>query len=153
MARVREWVRTVKVSELPYAEIPVNREVKYEVPRPAVPLEKLEMLPDYFVVIFADIVLKYRRRDYLTSRRAQSARRGCSGRRKAMNEFASEISRHVWRSKDRYVDHTVSEHRISDSWRRIARALAMVEPKDNVRWGERFFSILQGFKFLPGGRI
>lgn len=43
-----EWVRAVKVSELPYAEIPVNREVKYEVPRPAVPLEKLELLPNLF---------------------------------------------------------------------------------------------------------
>lgn len=31
----------MKVGELPYAEIPVNREVKYEVPRPAVPLEQL----------------------------------------------------------------------------------------------------------------
>ena len=43
-----EWVRHVKVHELPYIEIPVNREVKYEIPRPAVPLEKLEMLPDLF---------------------------------------------------------------------------------------------------------
>jgi hypothetical protein len=43
-----EWVRTVKVSELPYAEIPVNREVKYDVPRPAVPLDKLELLPNLF---------------------------------------------------------------------------------------------------------
>ena len=42
-----EWVRTVKVSALPYAEIPVNREVKYDVPRPAVPLEKLELLPEF----------------------------------------------------------------------------------------------------------
>jgi hypothetical protein len=41
-----EWVRRVKVSERPYGEIPVNREVKYEVPRPAVPLEKLQLLPD-----------------------------------------------------------------------------------------------------------
>ena len=41
-----EWVCTVKSSELPYAEIPVNREVKYDVPRPAVPLEKLELLPN-----------------------------------------------------------------------------------------------------------
>ena len=40
-----EWVRTVKVSGLPYAEIPVNREVKYDVPQPAVPLDKLELLP------------------------------------------------------------------------------------------------------------
>jgi len=40
-----EWVRIVKVADQPYAEIPVNREVKYDVPRPAVPLEKLELLP------------------------------------------------------------------------------------------------------------
>jgi ribonucleoside-diphosphate reductase alpha chain len=70
-----------------------------------------------------------------------------------MNEFASEISRHVWRSKYRYVDRTVSEHRISDSWRRIARTLAAVEPEENALWEDRFFSILQDFKFLPGGRI
>ena len=43
-----EWVRSVKVGELPYAEIPVNREVKYDVPRPAVPLDKLELLPNLF---------------------------------------------------------------------------------------------------------
>ena len=43
-----EWVHAVKVRKLPYAKIPVNREVKYEVPRPAVLLEKLEMLPDLF---------------------------------------------------------------------------------------------------------
>ena len=43
-----EWVRNVKVAELPYAEIPINREVMYEVPRPAVPLEKLELLPNLF---------------------------------------------------------------------------------------------------------
>jgi hypothetical protein len=41
-------VRTVKVGAMPYAAIPVNREVKYDVPRPVVPLEKLEMLPDLF---------------------------------------------------------------------------------------------------------
>jgi hypothetical protein len=29
------------------AEIPVNREVKYDVPKPAVPLEKLELLPEF----------------------------------------------------------------------------------------------------------
>ena len=70
-----------------------------------------------------------------------------------MNEFASEISRHVWRSKYRYVDRAASEHKIAESWRRIARALAAVETKDNVLWEDRFFSILLDFKFLPGGRI
>jgi hypothetical protein len=40
------WVRSVKVSAQPLAEIPVNREVKYDTPKPAVPLEKLQMLPE-----------------------------------------------------------------------------------------------------------
>ena len=70
-----------------------------------------------------------------------------------MNEFASEISSHVWQSKYRYVDYVANEQNIADSWRRIARALASAEPKDNTLWEERFFSILQDFKFLPGGRI
>jgi hypothetical protein len=39
------WVANVKVTAQPLAEIPVNREVKYDVPKPAVPLEKLELLP------------------------------------------------------------------------------------------------------------
>ena len=40
-----EWVRAVKVVNLAYADIPVNREVKYVAPRPAVPLEQLEDIP------------------------------------------------------------------------------------------------------------
>ncbi len=39
-----EWVRTVKVNAMPLAGIPVNREVKYDTPRPAVPLERLQRL-------------------------------------------------------------------------------------------------------------
>jgi len=41
-----EWARAVKINESPLADIPVNREVKYDVPRPAVPLEKLQLLPE-----------------------------------------------------------------------------------------------------------
>ena len=41
-----QWVGSVKISTQPLAEIPVNREVKYDVPKPAVPLQKLEMLPE-----------------------------------------------------------------------------------------------------------
>ncbi len=41
------WVSKVKINRLPFAEIPVNREVKYETPRPAVPLPKLELLPGF----------------------------------------------------------------------------------------------------------
>jgi hypothetical protein len=40
-----EWVRAVKINAMPLAAIPVNREVKYDTPRPAVPLEKLQRLP------------------------------------------------------------------------------------------------------------
>jgi hypothetical protein len=41
-----QWVGSVKVAAQPLADIPINREVKYDVPRPAVPLEKLELLPE-----------------------------------------------------------------------------------------------------------
>ena len=41
-----QWVGSVKVSAQPLADIPVNREVKYDVPKPAIPLEKLQMLPE-----------------------------------------------------------------------------------------------------------
>ncbi len=40
-----DWVGTVKVNAMPLVEIPTNREVKYDTPRPAVPLEKLQRLP------------------------------------------------------------------------------------------------------------
>ena len=39
------WVRAVKVVDIAYADIPVNREVKYVAPKPAVPLEQLEDIP------------------------------------------------------------------------------------------------------------
>jgi peptidoglycan/xylan/chitin deacetylase (PgdA/CDA1 family) len=41
------WVRSVKVIAAPFAQIPVNREVKYDAPKPAVPLPKLELLPEF----------------------------------------------------------------------------------------------------------
>jgi ribonucleoside-diphosphate reductase alpha chain len=70
-----------------------------------------------------------------------------------MNERASDISRHVWQTKYRFANHGVRESNPADTWRRVARALAAVEPKDAAIWEERFFGILQDFKFLPGGRI
>lgn len=42
-----QWVASVKINAQPLAKIPVNREVKYELPRPSVPLEKLEKLPEF----------------------------------------------------------------------------------------------------------
>jgi ribonucleoside-diphosphate reductase alpha chain len=66
-----------------------------------------------------------------------------------MQQVGAEISRRVWKAKYRYAQ----ENTIAQSWRRIAHALAMVETKDHAAWEERFFGILQDFKFLPGGRI
>jgi ribonucleoside-diphosphate reductase alpha chain len=66
-----------------------------------------------------------------------------------MDTFANDISRHVWQTKYRFAD----ERSVADTWRRVARALAAVEPKEAARWQERFFGLLQDFKFLPGGRI
>ena len=70
-----------------------------------------------------------------------------------MNERASDISRHVWQTKYRFADRGMHENGLADTWRRISRALAAVEPKDAAIWADRFFNILQDFKFLPGGRI
>ena len=70
-----------------------------------------------------------------------------------MPEFATDISRHVWETKYRYANRKVRERTIVDTWRRIARALAAIEPRNARVWEDRFFSILQDFQFLPGGRI
>jgi ribonucleoside-diphosphate reductase alpha chain len=70
-----------------------------------------------------------------------------------MNESASDISSHVWRTKYRYADQGVAERDIAQTWRRVAHTLAAVERKDAALWEERFYSILQDFQFLPGGRI
>lgn len=65
----------------------------------------------------------------------------------------TDISRYVWESKYRYAEHGRVERSIADTWRRVARALAAVERADASAWADRFFHILQDFKFLPGGRI
>ena len=71
-----------------------------------------------------------------------------------MNDFAADISRHIWETKYRYAARDWREQNIADTWRRVAHALAAVEKSDvQSVWEERFFSALQDFKFLPGGRI
>jgi ribonucleoside-diphosphate reductase alpha chain len=64
-----------------------------------------------------------------------------------------DISRHIWDTKYRFRrgDDPVDES-IEDTWRRVARAVAAPEA-DAVEWAERFHGILEGFRFLPGGRI
>ncbi|MFQ5775672.1 MAG: adenosylcobalamin-dependent ribonucleoside-diphosphate reductase, partial [Kiloniellaceae bacterium] len=41
---------------------------------------------------------------------------------------------------------------IADTWRRVARALARPE-RESARWERAFYDALDGFRFLPAGRI
>ncbi len=68
--------------------------------------------------------------------------------------FIADVSREIWLSKYQYRQaEVIHEHDITDTWRRVARALASVEPRDQAAWEQRFFRALEDFKFLPGGRI
>lgn len=41
-----------------------------------------------------------------------------------------------------------------EMWRRVARGVSQIEePKLRKEWENRFFDIMQDFKFVPGGRI
>ena len=70
-----------------------------------------------------------------------------------MGKLTTDISHHIWETKYRYADRGHADGTIADTWRRVARSLAVVEQKDTPVWEEKFFAILQEFKFLPGGRI
>jgi ribonucleoside-diphosphate reductase alpha chain len=65
----------------------------------------------------------------------------------------TDISRHIWNSKYRCDRPYAREAAIEDTWRRVARACAAVEPRDRAVWENAFFDLLSDFKFLPGGRI
>jgi ribonucleoside-diphosphate reductase alpha chain len=63
--------------------------------------------------------------------------------------FSMEISRHIWRTRYRFA----GEVNIGDSWRRVAQAIAAAEKQDAELWAQRFYRLLEDFRFLPGGRI
>ena len=68
--------------------------------------------------------------------------------------FVEDISRLVWNSKYRLrsgVRHP--EASVLDSWKRVAGAVAAAEKNDRADWSNRFRAALDGFRFLPGGRI
>ena len=67
--------------------------------------------------------------------------------------FTAPIAQHVWETRYRYANSGSREDNIDDTWWRVAGALARVEPRHQERWRERFHTLLEGFKFLPGGRI
>lgn len=65
----------------------------------------------------------------------------------------NDISSVVWRLKYQWhLNGQASEHAPTDSWRRVADTLAQAE-HDAAAWSRRFYSILEDWRFLPGGRI
>jgi len=70
-----------------------------------------------------------------------------------MDPFDLPISRHVWDTRYRWrAGGEVRDATIQDTWDRVAWALAAAE-SDLETWAPRFRAALQGFRFLPGGRI
>ncbi|WP_120502373.1 adenosylcobalamin-dependent ribonucleoside-diphosphate reductase [Roseovarius sp. EL26] len=71
-----------------------------------------------------------------------------------MSRFSAPIAESIWDMKYRLkaADGTPEDRTVEDSWRRIARALAVVE-NDPESWEDKFYSALEDFKFLPAGRI
>jgi ribonucleoside-diphosphate reductase alpha chain len=71
-----------------------------------------------------------------------------------MSIFSATIAEQIWEMKYRFKDAAGQpiDEVVEDSWRRVARALASVEKTPEV-WEPKFYDALEGFKFLPAGRI
>ena len=68
--------------------------------------------------------------------------------------FETELARLIWDSRYRdRSDGEVRDQRVQDTWRRVAQALAALEPRDRPAWEDKFYRLLDEFGFLPGGRI
>ncbi len=64
------------------------------------------------------------------------------------------IATFIWQQKYRLrqADGTPVDREIVDTWRRVANALAQPEA-DPALWAERFVAAMDGFRFIPAGRI
>ncbi|MEM0976093.1 MAG: adenosylcobalamin-dependent ribonucleoside-diphosphate reductase [Pseudomonadota bacterium] len=71
-----------------------------------------------------------------------------------MSAFEMPISEQIWDMKYRLKDVAGApvDRTVEDSWQRVAKVLAKVED-DQDKWEPVFFRALEGFKFLPAGRI
>jgi ribonucleoside-diphosphate reductase alpha chain len=68
---------------------------------------------------------------------------------KTHDPFSMDISRHIWETRYR----ATGEADIHASWQRVAQAIAQAEGGERDLWTERFHTLLDDFRFLPGGRI
>jgi ribonucleoside-diphosphate reductase alpha chain len=71
-----------------------------------------------------------------------------------MTALATPIAQQIWDMKYRFkaADGTPVDGSVEDSWRRVARALAVVEAEP-AAWEGKFYDALAGFRYLPAGRI
>ena len=72
-----------------------------------------------------------------------------------MTEMAA-ISQQIWDMKYRFksADGSHVDKTVEESWMRVATALAQAEPAETrALWTDRFFHAMEGFRFLPAGRI
>jgi ribonucleoside-diphosphate reductase alpha chain len=71
-----------------------------------------------------------------------------------MSEIIADIGQEIWDKKYRYKneDDTPIDQTVEDTWRRVAYAVAMPE-HDHRYWEDKFYSILEDYRFLPAGRI
>ena len=65
--------------------------------------------------------------------------------------FTNLFSYETWYQKYKLEEDSCVE----DTWRRVAKNIASAEVDQETQkiWEEKFYAILQGFKFVPGGRI
>jgi ribonucleoside-diphosphate reductase alpha chain len=64
----------------------------------------------------------------------------------------THLSEFIWQTRYRDIDARPAENNIAETWKRVARSIAAIEP-NSTGWYEKFLGILDGFHFLPGGRI
>jgi ribonucleoside-diphosphate reductase alpha chain len=71
-----------------------------------------------------------------------------------MTRFAAPIAEQIWDMKYRFkaADGTPQDATVEDTWRRIARAVAVTET-DPTAWEDKFYAALEDFQYLPAGRI
>ena len=72
-----------------------------------------------------------------------------------MDTFEQPISSAIWDIKYRYRHRgKIIDETLCDTFRRVANAAAKAEEKSQRKtWGKKFYDTLEGFHFLPGGRI
>lgn len=66
------------------------------------------------------------------------------------NVFTNDFSKQIWEVTYKLPGETC----IEDTWKRVAKAVASVEPCELYDiYVDKFYDILENFKFIPGGRI